>query len=79
MVASTARGRGVGQAMGAHSLDEARRLGYRAMQFNLVVATNEPSLALWLKMGFKIVGTLPEAFDHAELGPVDAHVMYRFL
>ena len=79
MVDSSARGRGVGWAMGLHSLARARRLGYRAMQFNLVVATNEPSLALWQKLGFEIVGTLPGAFDHAELGLVDAHVMYRFL
>ena len=79
MVRSSARGRGVGRAMGTHSLDVARRLGYRGMQYNLVVATNRPSLALWRKMGFEIVGTLPGAFDHAELGLVDAHVMYRTL
>jgi len=79
MVSSVARGRGVGRAMGAHAQDEARRLGYRAMQFNLVVSTNKPSLDLWLTMGFEIVGTLPKAFNHAELGLVDAHVMYRLL
>jgi ribosomal protein S18 acetylase RimI-like enzyme len=79
MVSPTARGLGVGRAMGEHSLTEARRLGYRAMQFNLVVATNEPAVALWKSLGFTIVGTLPGAFHHRSLGYVDAYVMYRLL
>lgn len=79
MVAPRERGRGVGQALGLHSLDEARRLGYRAMQFNLVVSTNEAAVALWRELGFAIVGTLPEAFRHRERGLVDAYVMYRRL
>jgi ribosomal protein S18 acetylase RimI-like enzyme len=79
MVAPWARGRGVGRALGEHVLAEARRLGYRAMQFNLVVATNQPAVALWTKLGFRIVGTLPGAFRHRTLGFVDAHVMYREL
>ena len=79
MVRARARGAGVGKAMCAHSLGEARRLGYRAMQYNLVAATNVAAVKLWQKMGFEIVGTLHEAFDHAGLGLVDAHVMYRLL
>jgi L-amino acid N-acyltransferase YncA len=79
MVRAAARGLGVGQAMCAHSLDEARRLGYRAMQFNLVVSTNTGAVRLWQKMGFEIVGTLPRAFRHARLGFVDAYVMYQWL
>src|SRR5206468_895996 len=71
MVAPSARGRGVGRAMGEHCLAEARRLGFRAMQFNFVVSTNEPAVALWKKLGFEIVGTVPEAFKHATLGFVD--------
>jgi L-amino acid N-acyltransferase YncA len=73
-----ARGRGVASAMCAHSLDAARAAGFRAMQFNFVIATN-PAVRLWERHGFAIVGTLPGAFDHPTLGEVDAHVMYRRL
>lgn len=79
MVHPAAQSRGVGTAMCAHSLAEARRLGFRAMQFNLVVSTNEAAVHLWDKMGFAIVGTLPEAFHHQDLGYVDAYVMFRSL
>jgi len=79
MVSSRARNRGIGTAMGRHSIAEARRLGFKAMQFNLVVATNEPSIRLWKKLGFDVVGTLPKAFNHKDLGLVDAFVMYRML
>ena len=62
MVASNARGQGIGRAMGEHCLREARRLGFRAMQFNFVVSTNEGAIRLWKQLGFEIVGTLPDAF-----------------
>lgn len=79
MVAPTARRMGIGKAMGIHSLDEARRLGYRAMQFNFVVATNHGAIKLWQSLGFAIVGTIPQAFRHAEHGYTDIHVMHRLL
>ncbi|OLC74212.1 MAG: GNAT family N-acetyltransferase [Acidobacteria bacterium 13_1_40CM_3_65_5] len=79
MVSPSAQGRGIGRRMGEHCLSEARRLGFRAMQFNLVVATNEPAVALWKKLGFEIIGTVPSAFNHGKLGFVDAYVMYRSL
>lgn len=79
MVSPRARGFGVGRAMGEHSLSEARRLGFRAMQFNFVVSTNESAVNLWQQLGFKIVGTLPDAFRHSEKGFVDAYVMFRSL
>ncbi len=79
MVHPAAQGKGAGTAMCVHSLDEARRLGFLAMQFNLVVSTNEAALHIWRKMGFDIVGTLPGAFHHQSLGYVDAYVMYRSL
>ena len=79
MVGTSGRGKGVGRAMCEHSLEEARKLGFRAMQFNMVVSTNESAVALWEKFGFSIVGTLPQAFRHRELGLVDAYVMHRFL
>ncbi len=78
-VATWRRRRGIGRQMCQHSLREARRLGYRALQFNLVVSTNEAGLACWLANGFQIVGTLPGAFRHTRLGFVDAHVMVRAL
>lgn len=77
MVSPPARGRGVGRHMGQHALDEARRLGFRAMQFNFVVSTNEPAIRLWQELGFRIVGTLPGVFRHADKGFVDAFVMFR--
>src|SRR6266550_2476919 len=79
MVAPDARGQGIGRAMAEHCLNEARLLGFRAMQFNFVVSTNERAVRLWEKLGFKIVGTLPGAFHHPEKGYVDAYVMFRDL
>jgi len=79
MVASPAAGRGVGEALCRHSLAEARRLGFLAMQFNLVVSTNERAVRLWQKCGFAIVGRVPQAFRHPTLGLVDTLVMHRFL
>jgi ribosomal protein S18 acetylase RimI-like enzyme len=74
-----ARGRGIARAMCLHSLDVARQQGYRAMQFNFVVATNESAVALWKSLGFEVVGRVPQAFRHPALGWVDALVMYRVL
>ena len=79
MVSPAARGGGVATLMGEHSQAEARRLGFRAMQFNLVVKTNAPSVHVWQKLGFRIVGELPGAFLHASRGYVDAYVMYKVL
>ena len=77
MVAPSAQGHGVGRLMGEHCLAEARRLGFTSMQFNLVVSTNEPAVALWKKLGFDVIGTVPAAFNHRTRGLVDAYVMYR--
>lgn len=74
-----ARGYGLGTAMCEHSIEEARRLGYRGMQFNLVVSTNESAVRLWRKLGFEIIGTVPGAFHHRERGYVNAHIMFRDL
>lgn len=79
MVRKDTSGRGIGATLCQHSLEEARRQGFLAMQFNMVVSTNERAVALWQRMGFEIVGTLPKAFRHSRLGPVDAYVMHRFL
>ena len=79
MVHPDLRGRGVGRQLCADSIEQARRLGFTAMQYNLVVSTNEKAIQLWAEMGFETVGVLTKAFRHAEHGPVDALVMYREL
>jgi ribosomal protein S18 acetylase RimI-like enzyme len=79
MTAPAATGRGVASAMCVHSIEHARRRGFRAMQFNFVVRTNERAVRLWQKHGFRIVGQLPNAFLHPQLGYTDAYVMYREL
>jgi ribosomal protein S18 acetylase RimI-like enzyme len=78
-VAARFQGRGLGRALAEHSLEEARRRGYRAMQFNLVVSTNERAVVLWRRLGFQVAGALPRVFDHPTRGLVDAFVMHRFL
>lgn len=77
MVAADAQGRGVARAMAAHSIARARARGFRAMQFNFVIASNTRAVALWESLGFAIVGRVPDAFHHPVLGDVDALVMYR--
>jgi ribosomal protein S18 acetylase RimI-like enzyme len=78
-VAGETQGRGIAAAMCEHSQAEAMAMGFRAMQFNLVVATNERAIRLWQRLGFAIVGTLPRAFLHRRLGYVDALVMFKEL
>jgi ribosomal protein S18 acetylase RimI-like enzyme len=77
--AAEASGRGIGRSMCEHSLEVARIKGFRAMQFNFVVSTNEGAVRLWQALGFEIVGTLPGAFAHPDKGDVDAFVMFRKL
>ncbi|MGY1916234.1 GNAT family N-acetyltransferase [Blastococcus sp. SYSU DS0973] len=66
----------MGRALGEHVVTWAREAGYRSMQFNAVVETNTAAVALWRSLGFRIVGTVPEAFDHPQQGYVGLHVMY---
>jgi ribosomal protein S18 acetylase RimI-like enzyme len=77
MVPARARGQGIGRAMGKHCLSEARRLGFRAMQFNFVVSTNESAVKLWQDLGMTIVGILRGAFRHPQKGYVDVYVMFQ--
>lgn len=79
MVHPSAQGQGIGKMMCAHSLAEAKGLGFSAMQFNLVVDTNQAAIRLWQKFEFKIIGTIPKAFKHQSQGLIDAHIMYRKL
>lgn len=79
MVAPEAHGRGIGKRIGEWLLDEARRLGYSAMQFNFVVASNEAAVRLWRSIGMEVIGEIPEAFDHSRKGLTNAYIMYRKL
>src|SRR5206468_5907486 len=79
VTAPWAAGRGIARAMCQHSLARASSRGFRAMQFNFVVSTNEAAVHLWEACGFEIVGRLPGAFNHPARGYVDALVMYRRL
>lgn len=80
MVAAAASGHGVGRALAEHAIEWARQSNFSAMQFNFVVSTNTRAIALWKNLGFSIVGTVPQAFQHQGLGgKVDVFVMHRFL
>lgn len=79
MVSANAGGKGLATAMCRQSQEQALKLGYKAMQFNFVVSTNEGAAGLWKKLGFDIVGQLPKTFDHPDKGYVDAFVMYKWL
>ena len=78
-VGDWARGRGLATLMCKHSQERAKQADFQFMQFNLVATINEGAVRLWKRLGFVTIGTLPKAFRHATLGPVDAHVMYKEL
>lgn len=79
MVDHNYRGRGFGRKLGEFAIKEAKKLGYHAMQFNVVVSTNTTAVSLWKSLGFKIIGTVPEGYQHQKLGLVDIYIMYRKL
>jgi L-amino acid N-acyltransferase YncA len=79
MVAADARRRGIVRALGEYALSWAREQGYAAMQFNAVAESNDAAVRLWQALGFNIIGTVPEAFEHPTLGRVGLHVMHRYL
>lgn len=79
MVNPDHKNRGVGRALGEYVLDWARSSGFHAVQFNAVVETNRAAVHLWKSLGFEVLGTVPEAFDHPEYGLVGLHLMYRRL
>lgn len=77
MTLPIASGQGIGKKMGKFSLEEAKRLGYKAMQFNIVVKSNERAVRLWQSLGFNIIGEIPEAFNHKQNGLTSAYIMHR--
>ena len=79
MVDPRQAGRGAGRALGEHMIEWARASGFRAIQFNAVVETNEPAVKLWRSLGFEVLTTVPEAFEHPKHGYVGLLIMHRFL
>jgi len=77
MVHPQHHGQGIGSILASHSICEAKKLGFKAIQFNLVVSTNEPAVNLWKKMGFEIIGTTPNGFNHSLKGFVDTYIIYK--
>lgn len=75
MVDPSRQGKGVGRALATFVLDWARGCGYRSIQFNAVVETNTTAVHLWRSLGFEILATVPEAFDHPDYGLVGLHLM----
>jgi len=79
MVSPDAHGKGIGKKIGLWSLDEAKRLGFESMQFNFVVKSNTVAVRLWKKLGFEVIGEIPDAFRHPRNGSTNAYIMYRKL
>jgi ribosomal protein S18 acetylase RimI-like enzyme len=79
MVSPTAWGKGIGRALGVFAIEEAKSQGYQAMQFNFVIKTNEVAVRLWKSLGFQIIGEIPSAYRHPELGEVSALILYKRL
>ncbi len=79
MVSPLAKGKGIGKKMAEHSIDQARRLGFTAIQFNFVVKSNTVAVKLWQSVGFEIIGEIPDAFNHSKNGLTNAYIMYRKL
>ncbi|WP_420320369.1 GNAT family N-acetyltransferase [Flagellimonas sp.] len=79
MIHPDAQGKGIGKLLGKYSLQLAKELGFTAMQYNMVVSTNQNAIKLWKKLGFKIIGTTPKGFKHKKLGLVDTYIMYKSL
>ena len=79
IVDENARGTGLGKALGLHSIEVAKDLKYKGIQFNFVVSTNKVAVNLWQSLGFKIIGIIPNGFDHKILGFVDAYIMFKEL
>ena len=79
VIAESTRGKGYATALCLQSQEQARRMGFRGMKFNLVVATNAAAIKAWKRAGLEIIGTVPGAFRHPTRGAVDAHIMFKAL
>ena len=79
MVSPDAKGKGIGKQMALHSIEEAERIGYHAIQFNFVVKSNTAAVNLWKSVGFEVIGEIPDAIRHSKNGLTNAYIMYRKL
>jgi ribosomal protein S18 acetylase RimI-like enzyme len=79
MVSPDAKGKGIGKLMALHSIDEGKRIGYHAIQFNFVVKSNTAAVNLWKSVGFEVIGEIPDAIRHSKNGLTNAYIMYRKL
>jgi ribosomal protein S18 acetylase RimI-like enzyme len=79
MVSPDAKGKGIGKLMALHSIEEAKRIGYHAIQFNFVVKSNTVAVNLWKSVGFEVIGEIPDAIRHKQNGLTNAYIMYRKL
>ena len=79
MVSADAKGKRIGKKMALHSIEEAKRIGFHAIQFNFVVKSNTVAFELWKSVGFEVIGEIPDAFRHSKLGLTNAYIMYRKL
>lgn len=79
IVNSKFRGKGIGKIMGEHSIKTAKENGFISMQFNIVVSSNIAAINLWQRLGFKIIATVPQSFNHKKLGLIDTYIMHQFL
>ena len=79
MVSRETRGMGIGRKMGEDCIRVAKEMGFRAIQFNFVISTNEPAMHLWKSLGFRELCRLPLAFNHKTLGYVDAVIFFKEL
>lgn len=79
IIAPALRHHGVGKLLCQHAIEQARTAGYKAMQFNFIVSSDEKTIRMWQSLGFNIVGTVPQAFHHQSLGYIDAHIMYQWI
>jgi len=79
LVAPARQGQGTGRALGEYVLGWCRQMGFASIQFNAVVETNAPAVRLWRSLGFQIIGTVPESFNHPRHGLVGLHIMFRHL
>jgi L-amino acid N-acyltransferase YncA len=79
MVDPAHAGKGIGRALGERVIAWATDAGFHAMQFNAVVETNTPAVALWRSLGFEVIGTVPEAFRLPDGTLTGLRVMFRRL
>lgn len=75
-MSKTARGKKLGKPLVQHSIDTARKLNFKGLQFNAVVASNLAAIHIYTSLGFSIMGTIPNGFLLKDNTYSDMHIMY---